>query len=63
MRTLLSLMIIVYLIGIGVVLAPTFRANWSTVPASQLSESIVQELPGALTWPVAVYHRIAAESN
>ncbi|MEP6827943.1 MAG: hypothetical protein ABJA10_07700 [Aestuariivirga sp.] len=59
MRTLLSLVVIVYLVGIGVELAPTFRANWSTAPASQLAANIVQELPSALSWPAAVYRRMA----
>ena len=59
MRSLLSLIIIIYLIGIGVMLAPTFRTSWTTVPASQLAASVVQELPNAVAWPVAVYHRLA----
>ena len=59
MRKLLSLVVVVYLVGIGVVLAPTFRASWSTVPASQLAASVVQELPGALAWPAALYRRMA----
>ncbi|MDP8996380.1 MAG: hypothetical protein M3O03_05170, partial [Pseudomonadota bacterium] len=59
MRSLFSLIVIIYLIGIGVMLAPTFRTSWTTVPASQLTASVVQELPGALAWPAAVYHRLA----
>ena len=59
MRSLFSLIIIIYLVGIGVVLAPTFRASWTTVPASQLAASVAQELPDAVAWPVAVYHRLA----
>ena len=59
MRSLFSLIVIIYLIGIGVMLAPTFRTSWTTVPASQLAASVVQELPNAVAWPVAVYHRLA----
>ena len=59
MRTLLSVVVIVYLVGIGVELAPTFRANWYTAPASQLAGNVLQELPGALAWPAAVYRRMA----
>ena len=63
MRMLISLVVIVYLVGIGVELAPTFRANWNTVPASQLAESLVQELPSALAWPAAVYRRMSAAAT
>ena len=59
MRMLFSLLVIIYLVGIGVELAPTFRASWDTVPASQLAGSVVQELPRALVWPLTVYHRVA----
>ena len=59
MRMLISIVVIIYLVGIGVELAPTFRASWDTVPASQLAGSVVQELPSALVWPRTVYHRVA----
>jgi Flp pilus assembly pilin Flp len=57
MRVLIALVVIIYLVGVGVELAPTFQANWSTVPASQLAGAVGQALPGALTWPMSVYHR------
>jgi len=59
MRTLLTLLMIVYLVGVGVMLAPTIKANWSTVPASQFVESVVAELPRALSWPASAYRSIA----
>lgn len=59
MRVVIALIVIVYLIGVGVVLAPTFQAKWSSVPASELSASVVQALPNALAWPVAAYHSLA----
>jgi hypothetical protein len=37
MRLLISLLVIAYLVGIGVTLAPTIKANWNTVPASQFA--------------------------
>ena len=30
MRLLIALLVIIYLVGVGVVLAPTIEANWST---------------------------------
>jgi hypothetical protein len=40
--------LIVYLVGAGVALAPTIKANWSTGPASQFVEGVATELPRAL---------------
>lgn len=55
MRLLIALLVIAYLVGVGVTLAPTIKANWSTAPASQFVESTVAELPRALAWPAAAY--------
>jgi hypothetical protein len=58
MRLLLALIIIIYLVGIGVVLSPTVRSTWDSAPASALAQSIAQELPNALAWPVRAAHAI-----
>ncbi len=58
MRTLIALIVIVYLVGVGVVLSPTVRDKWSSVPASELTASLVQALPGALAWPVTAFHSL-----
>jgi hypothetical protein len=58
MRLLISLLVIAYLVGIGVTLAPTIKANWNTVPASQFAERLGAELPNALTWPATAYRSI-----
>jgi hypothetical protein len=58
MRMLFALLVIAYLVGVGVMIAPTIKANWSTVPASQFVESIVAELPRALSWPATAYRGI-----
>jgi hypothetical protein len=58
MRALIALIIIVYLIGVGVVLAPTIQSKWNTVTAAELTSSVGQALPGAFAWPVAAYHSI-----
>jgi hypothetical protein len=59
MRLLIALLVIIYLVGIGVVLAPTIQGNWSTTSASQLVGSVATELPRALSWPATVYRSIA----
>jgi hypothetical protein len=55
MRVLIALLVITYLIGVGVVLAPTFETNWRSASASKLTGSIAMELPRALSWPATVY--------
>src|SRR5271165_4248560 len=56
MRALVVLMI--YLIGVGVALAPTIRAKWNSVSAADFAMSVGQELPGAFAWPVTFYRSI-----
>ena len=58
MRGILALLVIVYLVGIGVVLAPTVQGEWNTGTASEFVGKIVQELPVAAAWPVTLYHRM-----
>jgi len=60
MRLVVGLLVIAYLVGIGVTLAPTIKANWNTVPASQFVEGVATELPKALAWPVTAYRTIGA---
>jgi hypothetical protein len=59
MRAVITLIVIVYLVGVGVVLAPTIRAKWNSVPASEFAASIGQELPIALAWPATLYRSTA----
>ena len=63
MRLLITLLVIAYFVGVGVVLAPTIKANWSSGPASQFAESVATELPRALAWPAAAYRSIAEKPN
>jgi hypothetical protein len=58
MRAFIALVVILYLVGVGVELAPTISAKWNSGTASELSASVWQELPGALAWPVTLYHRM-----
>jgi hypothetical protein len=56
MRLLIALIIIIYLVGVGVVLAPVIRENWNSETASAFADSVGQALPGALAWPVRLAH-------
>ena len=59
MRLLLSIIVIIYLVGVGVVLSPIIRSTWNTEPASVLADRVVQALPDALTWPMKAAHTFA----
>jgi hypothetical protein len=58
MVRLFWLLVLVYVIGIGVKLAPTVRDSWSTLPASQLVSRLAGELPDAAAWPMRVYESL-----
>jgi hypothetical protein len=62
MRLLIALIIIVYFIGVGVVLAPTVETNWRSAPAARFAASVGQELPYALAWPARVYWGVTSRS-
>ncbi len=47
MGGILTLLLIAYLFGMGVVLAPTVQGEWNNGTASEFFGSIVQELPVA----------------
>jgi hypothetical protein len=55
MRFVVAILLIVYLIGVGVVLAPTIRANWSSASTEVFFGSIANDMPRALEWPALVY--------
>jgi hypothetical protein len=58
MRLLLGLIIIAYLIGVGVVLAPTVREKWNTATTRDFATSVASELPHAFAWPVRAYYTV-----
>lgn len=62
MRGLIGLIVIVYLVGVGVALAPVVSGKWSSVPASDLSASVMQALPGALAWPASAYRSLTGRN-
>jgi hypothetical protein len=55
MRAIVALIVILYLVGVGVVLAPTLQAKWNSATASELATSVGQALPDALAWPAKAY--------
>ena len=59
MNALISLIVIIYLVGVGVALSPVIEAKWSSASAQDLSASVGAALPDALAWPVRFYHRMA----
>ena len=61
MRTVIALIIIVYLVGVGVALAPDIRTRWNSAPAAELAAGLGEALPNALAWPVRAYRSIADE--
>ncbi len=62
MRTLIALIVIVYLVGVGVTLSPTIATKWNSAPASELAASTAQSLPSALAWPATAYHNVMGRS-
>jgi hypothetical protein len=56
MQTVVAILVIIYLVGVGVVLAPTVRENWNSATTPHFFASIGDDMPRALSWPVRVYH-------
>jgi hypothetical protein len=62
MRVIIALIVILYLVGVGVVLAPTLQAKWNSGTASELAASVGQALPDALAWPARAYRSMTGRS-
>ena len=63
MRAFIALVVIIYLVGVGVSLAPTVRDGWNTATAAQLADNVVKALPDAVAWPVRVYRAVAGSER
>jgi len=61
-RLLIALVVIVYLVGVGVVLAPTIQSGWDHLPASDLASTVFRVLPDALAWPAKAYRSLTGQS-
>ena len=55
MRRLISVLGMIYLIGIAVQIGPLVETQWDTVPASRLVASVADRLPTAATWPIRAW--------
>jgi len=60
MRLLIAVTLIIYLVGVGVALAPTIQTNWSGATAAGLAGSLADALPGAVAWPARAYRSITS---
>ncbi len=58
MRVVIAILLIIYVIGVGVELAPSVWSGWSTGNGSLMLGAITRALPEALAWPVLVYRSI-----
>jgi len=62
MGEIIMLLVIIYLVGIGVVLALAVQREWNSGTTSGLFGRIQLELLVAAAWPVTLYHRIMGGS-
>ena len=63
MSRLLLLLVVVYIVGICVQLAPIVRASWDTAPASELTANVFAHMPEAASWPVRVFDHLRNKST
>jgi hypothetical protein len=56
MKSVLALLVLVYLAGVGFELAPTISTARNS-PVSVIFASVLRELPDSLRWPAKAYHR------
>jgi hypothetical protein len=62
MGRLVSLLVLVWIIGIAVELAPRAQAGWDTETASELVAGMVDQLPYAAAWPVRAVETLRAQA-
>jgi hypothetical protein len=63
MGRLISLLLLVYVIGIGVQLAPTVQGSWDKETAEQVFARVMDELPRAAAWPVRAFDSIRGKTS
>jgi hypothetical protein len=63
MGRLISLLLLVYVIGIGVQLAPTVQESWDRETAEQVFARVMDELPRAAAWPVRAFDSIRGRTS
>jgi hypothetical protein len=62
-RFVIVFILVIYLVGVGVALAPAIGAKWTAAPASELTASVLQELPNALAWPMRAYRSLRDQTT
>jgi hypothetical protein len=62
-RLFIVFILVIYLVGVGVALAPAIGSKWSNATASELAASIIQELPHALAWPATAYRSLRDQTQ
>lgn len=62
MRGIIALLIVVYLVGVGVELAPVVQAQWNSGTAADFASSVAHALPDAMSWPVKVYRNLTNQT-
>ena len=60
MRIIIGILIITYLIGVVVALAPTIARTRNNDTPSELYASVMNALPSAFAWPAKAYHEMAS---
>jgi hypothetical protein len=55
MRGIIWFLVVVYLVGVGVELAPVVQSQWNSGTAADFASTIAHALPDALAWPMKVY--------
>jgi hypothetical protein len=63
MRVLIALIVIIYLVGVGVALAPIIQAKWNGASAADFAASVMQELPNAMAWPARAFRSITGRGR
>ena len=58
MRLLILVVLVVYLVGVGVALAPIIQSKWNESTASDFSASVLRATPSALAWPARLYRSL-----
>jgi hypothetical protein len=61
MRAFIEILLIFYLAGVGVELAPALKASWDNGSAARCVGGAATELQRAFSWPATVYRNIAAK--
>ena len=54
----IRVIVVVYLIGVSVALAPVVKTKWTSVSAYDLVTGVGHALPDALAWPIRLYHNM-----